>query len=106
MSREVPGTCEIQPTLDESYRPFGWFASTKAVSSSRHKNLLKSLCDWIKQSRQKRFNRFVPALRRKLTGFRNYFGLPDNSRSVSRVYDVVIAMLYKWLKKAQSATQL
>lgn len=41
----------------------------------------------------------MPALRRKLTGFRNYFGLPDNSRSVSRVYDFVLTTLYKWLNR-------
>ena len=41
----------------------------------------------------------MPLLKRKLTGFRNYFGLPDNSRSVSRVYDFVVHSLFKWLNR-------
>lgn len=71
----------------------------RVTAPKKHKSLLKSLYDWIKQNRHKRLNRFMPALRRKLTGFRNYFGLPDNSRSVSRVYDFVLETLYKWLNR-------
>lgn len=71
----------------------------RVTAPKKHKSLLKSLYDWIKQNRHKRLNGLMPALRRKLTGFRNYFGLPDNSRSVSRVYDFVLKTLYKWLNR-------
>ncbi|MDQ2046160.1 group II intron reverse transcriptase/maturase, partial [Pseudoalteromonas sp. 20-92] len=42
---------------------------------------------------------WLPQLRRKLIGFRNYFGLPDNSRSLSTIYDYVLHSLYKWLNR-------
>lgn len=71
----------------------------RVTAPKKHKSLLKSLYDWIKQNRHKRLNSLMPALRRKLTGFRNYFGLPDNSRSVSRIYDFVLTTLYKWLNR-------
>lgn len=71
----------------------------RVTAPKKHKSLLKSLYDWIKLNRHKRLNHFMPALRRKLTGFRNYFGLPDNSRSVSRVYDFVLNTLFKWLNR-------
>ena len=32
-------------------------------------------------------------------GFRNYFGLSDNSRSVNGVYSFVLHSLYKWLNR-------
>ncbi len=47
----------------------------------------------------KRLNHLMPQLRRKLVGFRNYFGLPDNSRSLSHIHDFVLHTLYKWLNR-------
>jgi hypothetical protein len=41
----------------------------------------------------------MPQLKRKVIGFRNYFGLPDNSLSVSRIYDHILRSLYKWLNR-------
>jgi hypothetical protein len=32
-------------------------------------------------------------------GFRSYFGLPDNSRSLHRLYGHVLRSLYKWLNR-------
>ena len=40
---------------------------------------------------------FLPELKRKLVGIANYFGLPDNSRSLNRLYGHVVRSLYKWL---------
>ncbi|MCH9697039.1 MAG: RNA-directed DNA polymerase (Reverse transcriptase), partial [Gammaproteobacteria bacterium] len=37
----------------------------------------------------------MPGLRRQLTGFRNYYGLPDNSRSLERLYSHVLHSLFK-----------
>lgn len=41
----------------------------------------------------------MPELQRKVTGFMNYFALPDNSRSVWKVYDSVVETLYKWMNR-------
>lgn len=54
---------------------------------------------WIKYNRSARLSEFMPALKRKLTGFQNYFGLPDNSRSLSRLYYHVVHSLFKWLNR-------
>jgi hypothetical protein len=64
-----------------------------------HNATLKSIDEWIKSNRSKRLNRFMPMLKRKLTGFGNYFGLPNNSRSVNAVYDFALHSLYKWLNR-------
>lgn len=34
-----------------------------------------------------------------LVGIANYFGLPDNSRSLHRLYGHVVRSLYKWLNR-------
>ncbi|WP_143872105.1 group II intron maturase-specific domain-containing protein [Catenovulum sediminis] len=41
----------------------------------------------------------MPTLKRKLVGIQNYFGLPDNSKSISRIYNFVLHTLYKWLNR-------
>jgi RNA-directed DNA polymerase len=69
------------------------------TATKRHNATLKSIDEWIKSNRSKRLNRFMPMLKWKLTGFGNYFGLPDNSRSVNAVYDFVLHSLYKWLNR-------
>lgn len=71
----------------------------RQTATKKHKSLLSELYHWIKNNRSRRLNVLMPQLRRKLTGIRNYFGLPDNSRSVSRLYDHVIRSLYKWLNR-------
>ncbi|WP_232804163.1 RNA-directed DNA polymerase (Reverse transcriptase) [Motilimonas sp. E26] len=32
-------------------------------------------------------------------GYRNYFGLPDNSHSLDKLYSYVLHSLYKWLNR-------
>ena len=71
----------------------------RRTAAKKHKATLAEFYHWIKQNRSKRLNQFMPMLKRKLVGFRNYFGLPDNSCSVSRVYDFVLHSLYKWLNR-------
>ena len=71
----------------------------RRTAAKKHKATLAAFYDWIKQNRSVRLNKFMPLLKRKLVGFRNYFGLPDNSRSVSGVYDFVLHSLYKWLNR-------
>jgi len=39
------------------------------------------------------------SLKRRLRGFSNYFGLPDNSRSLTRYYHHVERVLFKWLNR-------
>ena len=64
-----------------------------------NKASLRSFYSWIKASRHRRLAHWMVELKRKLTGFRNYFALPDNSLSMSRLYDHVLKSLYIWLNR-------
>ena len=54
---------------------------------------------WIKFNRSRPLKETMPILKRKLMGFQNYFGLPDNSRSLSRLSHYISRSLYKWLNR-------
>jgi RNA-directed DNA polymerase len=54
---------------------------------------------WIKHNRSQRLGELMRTLKWKLVGFANYFGLPDNSRSLSRLYAHVIRSLFKWVNR-------
>lgn len=71
----------------------------RKTAPKKHKSLLQALYTWIKANRHKRLNRLMPMLKRKLDGIGNYFALPDNSLSVSRIYGHVLHSLYKWLNR-------
>ena len=71
----------------------------RKTAPKKHKASLKMFYDWIKENRHKRLNHFMPMLKRKMDGFRNYFALPDNSLSVSRVSSHIFHSLYKWLNR-------
>lgn len=69
------------------------------TAPKKHKALLSEFYHWIKHNRSMRLCEFMPKIKRKFSGVINYFGLPDNSRSVSRIYDFVLHSLYKWLNR-------
>lgn len=71
----------------------------RETSPKKHKAALKLFYSWIKENRHKRLENLIPALNRKVQGFRNYFALSGNSRSVSRIYDHIKESLYKWLNR-------
>jgi len=71
----------------------------RRTAAKKHKATRQMFYEWIKHNRHKRLNHMMPALKRKLAGFCNYFGLPDNSRSVNDVYNFVLHSLYKWLNR-------
>ena len=78
----------------------------RRTAAKNHKATRQAFYDWIKLNRHKRLNHFMPALKRKLMGFGNYFGLPDNSRSLNDVYNFVLHTLYKWLNRRSQRRSL
>lgn len=79
---------------------FGGEARVRRETSRKtHRAALVSFYTWIKENRHQRLDRFIPELNRKVQGFRNYFALSGNSRSVGRVFDHVLLSLYKWLNR-------
>ena len=69
------------------------------TATKKLKATLQGYSQWIKLNRSRKARELMPELRRKLTGFMNYFALPDNSRSVWKVYDSVVEALYKWMNR-------
>lgn len=85
---------------------FYWGTDTKdkarlrrRTAVKKQKGMLSEYYHWIKSKRSLKLREWLPQLKRKLTGFRNYFGLPDNSRSLSHLYSFVLHNLYKWLNR-------
>ncbi|WJG09433.1 group II intron reverse transcriptase/maturase [Aliiglaciecola sp. LCG003] len=71
----------------------------RRTASKKQQTSLSEFYHFIKAKRSQKLAIWLPQLKRKLTGFRNYFGLPDNSRSVSKLYNYVLHSLYKWLNR-------
>ena len=71
----------------------------RRTAPKKQKSAMSGFYQWIKLNRSKPLREIIPVLKRKLVGFRNYFGLPDNSRSLSCVYSYVLHSLYKWLNR-------
>ena len=69
------------------------------TSTKKQHQIMNTLSRWIKLNRHQRINELLPDLKRKLVGIANYFGLPDNSRSLKRVYGHVVRSLFKWLNR-------
>lgn len=69
------------------------------TSTRKQHELMSTFYHWIKLNRHRRIGELLPELKRKLVGFANYFGLPDNSRSLTRLYKHVAQSLYKWLNR-------
>jgi RNA-directed DNA polymerase len=71
----------------------------RRTAVKKQKATLSEYYQWIKSKRSFKLREWLPQLKRKLLGFRNYFGLPDNSRSLSHLYNYVLHTLYKWLNR-------
>ncbi len=74
----------------------------RKTSRKKHKTTFKMFYDWIKENRHKRLDHFMPMLKRKMDGLRNYFALPDNSLSIMRINDHH-AYALQVVKQAKSA---
>ena len=71
----------------------------RKTAPKKHKAALQSLYDWIKRHRHQRLSTLMAGLKRKLTGFYNYFALIDNGSSVWRVFSHALRSLHKWLNR-------
>jgi RNA-directed DNA polymerase len=69
------------------------------TAPTKLKAAMSEFYQWIKLNRSRPLKETMPILKRKLMGFQNYFGLPDNSRSLSRLSNYVVRSLYKWLNR-------
>lgn len=71
----------------------------RRTAQEKQRSSVKAIVDWIKQNRCMKLNQLMPQLRRKLVGFLNYFGLPDNSSSLKLYGQYAIEALFKWINR-------
>ncbi len=86
---------EFYWSLDANKKP----RVRRYTAPKKLKAAMSEFYQWIKFNRSRPLKETMPMLKRKLMGFQNYFGLPDNSRSLSRLSNYVVRSLYKWLNR-------
>ena len=86
---------EFYWSLDANGKPI----VRRYTAPKKLKAAMSEFYQWVKYNRSRPLKETMPILKRKLMGFQNYFGLPDNSRSLSRLSHYVSRSLYKWLNR-------
>lgn len=71
----------------------------RRTAKPKQRDAKKTITRWIKLNRHLKLSELMLSLKRKLVGFSNYFGLPDNSQSLANYYNHVISSLFKWLNR-------
>jgi group II intron reverse transcriptase/maturase len=55
--------------------------------------------EWIRAKRHQRTHQLMAQLKRKLTGYWNYYGVTGNFRSLGKFWWSVLGLLHKWLNR-------
>jgi RNA-directed DNA polymerase len=71
----------------------------RRTNRGKFRNSLKAMKEWIRKVRCRKLSELLVVLRRKLLGYRNYYGVIGSSQMLSAYYYEVIRMLYKWLNR-------
>lgn len=85
---------------------FYWEADRNGVAWVRRRTARKKLHDavlgfkeWVKAKRHERLAKLLKAVRQKLTGHYNYFGVIGNIGSLRSYHRAVLMLLHKWLNR-------
>lgn len=85
---------------------FRWEKTRKGIDHVTHKTSKKKLQqsarrfkEWCKENRDKRIQRIITPLNRKLRGYYNYYGLIGNSKRLEEFYLIAMKTLYKWMNR-------
>ncbi len=71
----------------------------RRTNRGKFRTSLMAMKEWMRKVRCRKLSELLVVLRRKLLGYRNYYGVIGNSRMLSAYYYEVIRMLYKWLNR-------
>jgi group II intron reverse transcriptase/maturase len=71
----------------------------KRTDRKKLKNAILNFKEWIKECRNLALSEIMKTLKRKLTGYYNYYGVVCNYRSVSLFYYRAMSILRKWLNR-------
>jgi len=71
----------------------------RRTNREKFRNALRAMKDWLRKVRCGKLSDLLATLRRKLLGYRNYYGVIGNSHMLARYYYEVTRLLYKWLNR-------
>jgi RNA-directed DNA polymerase len=78
----------------------GYFVMGHKTSKENLCRKLRETKEWLKQIRNKlRLKEWWPVLKSKLTGHYNYFGVSGNYRCLSKFYQSIFWMVFKWINR-------
>jgi RNA-directed DNA polymerase len=62
--------------------------------------------DWIKKKRHTKLSKLMATLRKKFSGYWNYYGIIGNFQSLQQFYQAAERLLYKWLNRRSQKRSL
>lgn len=77
----------------------GWFRVKRKTSRKKQKAKIAKMKMWIRQRMHKPLKETIKTLNRKLIGHYNYYGITDNSESITTFYYKAVRQIYKTLKR-------
>lgn len=77
----------------------GTFRMKRKTSAKKFKQKMKALKTWIKYNRHMEQEAFLKAIRAKLSGHYQYYGITDNSRKIASYYYHTTRLMYKWMNR-------
>lgn len=77
----------------------GKFKVKLKTSRKKYRIALINFNSWLKQNRELPLYIIMEKLKEKLIGYYNYYGVTDNLRMVSKYYNEIQRILFKWLNR-------
>lgn len=77
----------------------GKFRVKRKTSKKKLKQKIQEFKIWIKENRNSPLKEIMDTTKRKLVGHYNYYGITDNSESLSKFLYETMKLLYKWLNR-------
>jgi len=71
----------------------------RRTNRGKFRNSLKTMKEWLRKVRCGKLGELPGGLRRKLLGYRNYYGVAGNSVMLAKYHYEVVRLLYKWLNR-------
>lgn len=82
----------------ERTRRGGWKVQRRTAPDRLHRSIAR-FKEWIRRNRSMRLAALLHSLRRKLSGYWQYYGVRGNGRSLKKFWRCVVFGLYKWLNR-------
>ena len=78
----------------------------RRTNREKFRNSLKAMKEWIRRVRCRKLSELLVVLRRKLLGYRNYYGVIGNSKMLSMYYFEIVRLLHKWLNRRSQSRSM